>query len=208
MTTAFLLVAGLLAGPAAPPAPGVDWTTGIVRVMGVGTPRILSPTGGLLERDAIELAREDAFLRLRKAFMSLPRPAEPPGGPTPLAAAADRAVTLAVFSEPLFFADGTAHMTADVALFAALGSRPVPTDARVLRVEAPAGFTPCVQVRLEAPGSAAVYAGLPGDAVPHLRWRARTPNAQGRLTATSAGACTLSLPSGVEGAPIVEVELP
>ena len=66
MTRALLAAVVLLGGPAAaaPPSPGVDWTAGVVRVLGVGTPRILSPTGSLLERDAVELAREDAFARL------------------------------------------------------------------------------------------------------------------------------------------------
>lgn len=208
MTAACMLVAGLLAGPAAAPAPGVDWTAGVVRVLGVGTPRILSPTGGLLERDAIELAREDAFARLRKAIAALPRPADAPGGATPLAAAADRAVTLAVFTEPTFFADGTAHMTAEVALFAAFGNRPAPAEARVVRVEAPSGFAPCVELRLETAGAAPIFAGLPGDAAPHLRWRTRGGDAQGRLAATAAGVCSLRVTGDLAGATVVEVELP
>jgi hypothetical protein len=206
MTAASWLLAGLLSGPAS--APGVDWTAGVVRVLGVGTPRILSPTGGLLERDAIELAREDAFKRLRTAIAALPRPADAPGGAAPLAAAVDRAVTLAVFTEPVFFADGTAHMTAEVALFAAFGNRPPPADARVARVEAPAGFTPCIELRLEATGAAPFFAGWPGDAAPHLRWRPRSAAAQGRLTATSAGACSLRVAGDLAGATVVEVELP
>lgn len=208
MTAASLLVAGLLAGPVAAPAPGIDWAAGVVRVLGVGTPRILSPTGGLLERDAIELAREDAFARLRKAIAALPRPADAPGGPTPLTAAADRAVTLVAFTEPVFFADGTAHMTAEVALFAAFGHRPAPADARIARVEAPAGFTPCVELRLEMPGAPPLFVGLPGDAAPYLRWRSRGADAQGRIAATSAGACSLRLSGDLAGATVVEVELP
>ena len=205
--------AGLLCLLAAPPAvvppsgpvQPVDWRAGTVSVLGVGTPRILSPTGSLLDRDAIELAREDAFARLRRLLRALPRPDGLPGGPDPLITAGDRAAPLTVFGAPLFFADGTAHMTASVSLPAALGHPVPPATSRIARVAAPPGFDPCVELRLEDTAGATALTGLPGDTIPHLRYR---PAGAGAPSATSPRACTLKLTGPLPAAEILEVELP
>ena len=191
----------------ASPAVPIDWTAGTLNVLGVGTPRILSPTGSLLDRDAIELAREDAFARLRRLLSALPRPEPVPVGPNPLIAAGDRAAPLTVFSEPLFFADGTAHMVASVSLSAALGHPVPPPSVRVMRVQAPRAFEPCVQLRLEDGTGAKTLAGLPGDPIPHLRYRPGS-GAGGPPPTPSPPPCTLRVAGPLAPAELLEVNLP
>ncbi len=209
---------GVLAMPLAVPTAlnvgGVDFTRGAIAVNGVGTPHILSPTGSLLERDALELAREDGERRLRQAFDSLRLPDGRTGATDPrLATLRGQLWIRATLAPPKYFSDGTAHQPVELDLRAALGA-PTVAGGTTLSLTAPAGFPPCLELRVEREGSGAAFlAGLPGDAVPGLTWRpAPASPPPGFLPTTSPAVCVLRLgaaaPAPAQPPTAVEVIVP
>lgn len=50
----------------------IDWSARVVRVVGVGTPRVLSPTGALTSEDLEASARNDAVARMARALADVP----------------------------------------------------------------------------------------------------------------------------------------
>lgn len=101
----------------------IDWTARVVRVTGVGTPRVLSPTGAITEDDPYEAARADAEARLNRALGGIPvdggRRLRAMGRLTDARRAAARRYTSA---RTLHFSDGTVHLPA------AAGFEWVPTE--------------------------------------------------------------------------------
>jgi hypothetical protein len=172
---------GLLLLGAAPPEPVVritedgvvDWSTRTVRAIGVGTPKILSPTGGITPRDPYVVAREDAKGRLERL---LARVRVEPG--TRLAgyeAVAERrasAIEQFTTQEALRFSDGTVHLPVTVPFdwvpSALVGRDPVKASedavvtGLVIRVEGK--IEPRLRLKLGA-GKRSVGAGFPDDPV-------------------------------------------
>jgi hypothetical protein len=175
------------AAVAGPPVVGMDWPTGRLRVLGVGTPRLLSPTGSLLLEDATELARAHARRRLAEAMLALPVPAGEAEGARQMAAG--RAAGLVRFGTPRTFSDGTVHLPAELDVFAALGHGSPPAEP-ALTVPAPVGFTPCMRLLLRGPVGEATGAGLPGDPTPHLRYVHGPTGAPPGADAGGAGSAT------------------
>ncbi len=153
----------------------IDWTRGAVRVLGVGTPRILSPTGALTDVDPYEVAKQDAQARLRRLLARVRLDAAARVGQVealeaPLAAAvrayrADAART---------FSDGTVHLPARVDLAwipTAVAGAPPPRlpagegEPTGLVVQVEGRAPPALRVRLTGPDGASVYAGLPTDPI-------------------------------------------
>jgi len=185
---ALLACLGPICAAGAEPRPAdVDWMTGRIRALGVGTPRLLSPTGSLLLEDATELAQAHARRRLAEDLLALPVPA----GPAEVArrAAATRAPGLVRFDEPRIFSDGTVHVPAQLDVFAALGHG-APAPKPDVTVTAPAGFRPCLLLLLRGPTGAQTPAGQPGDPTPWIRYGGPPT---GGTPAESPGPCVLSI---------------
>lgn len=171
----------------------INWTEGVVEVIGVGTPKILSPTGGLTERDPYTAAREDAQRRLTRilADVQIDRGRALAAAPdlAPLAEVKLRGFTSEAARH---FSDGTVHLPARLplgwipeALAAAEMGVPMdavggsggaaPAGAVPLVIQLSASIAPAVQIELVAPGEGdrpRRQAGLPGDllAVDGVRW--------------------------------------
>ena len=102
----------------------IDYDAKEVSAVGVATPTIFSPTGGLSQGDPDRAAMEDAKRRLKMLVASIPVRADG-GGDAGASekkfvevygeAAVDRAVQQATFSMR-HFTDGTVHVTATVPL--------------------------------------------------------------------------------------------
>ncbi|MCK6571369.1 hypothetical protein L6V77_09750 [Myxococcota bacterium] len=175
------------AAGAEPDRADVDWPTGRLHALGVGTPRLLSPTGSLLLEDATELARSHARRRLAEALLALPVP--PGAAEAARRAAANRAPGLVRFDEPRFFSDGTVHLPAQLDVFAALGHG-VPAPEPEVTVTAPAAFRPCLLLLLRGPTGVESPAGQPGDPTPWIRYG--TGPVEG-APAASPAPCVLSI---------------
>lgn len=138
----------------------IDWTARTVRVLGVGTPRILSHTGGITPTDPMTAAKADARQRLRRMLGGLP-------DQTP--AVRDRFRTAAEnprWGEPRYFSDGTVHQPAVASFGLAKVPRAVdPLAPTGLIIELSADIDPRLQISLLADGDAPVPAGMPTDRV-------------------------------------------
>jgi len=149
----------------------VDWTARVVRATGVGTPKILSPTGALTPRDPYVVAREDARVRLERllARLRVERGKRLSGYPE-LDARRGDALDGFTSAEALRFSDGTVHLPVSVpfdwvpAALAGRGPAAVASDAAVtgllLRVEGK--LEPRLRLVLRA-GERTVKAGFPVD---------------------------------------------
>jgi hypothetical protein len=118
----------------------IDWSAREVRAVGVGTPRLLSPTGGLATEDLGQVASRDAQRRL-VALVGALLSAEgaPQGEQGACGGRLSELVARRVEAShpPARFSDGTAHLRARLAL-----SDPACGEASglpVVWVEAPAG---------------------------------------------------------------------
>lgn len=184
----------------------IDWAERRLTALGVGTPRILSPTGSLLDHDAVVLAHDDVLARLRRAFLGLPRPSDE--ADARLTAAAERIAAMARLDEPRHYADGTVHQAGTLALAALLGDTPPAEGAVAMRLRAPEGFRPCLQIHLVQGGAPPLAAGLPGDPIPHLRWLTGPgPTPLTGEAATSPSRCTLRVESQPAGPPPPALEV-
>jgi len=204
----------------------VNWSTREVQVNGVGTPVILSHTGGTTPRDPYEQARDDARQRLQRALGALPVDARPAGTVQALDAILASALQSFQSDPPLHFSDGTVHLrsTASFAWGAALAGPPIPQapDAPTgLLVRLTGPMEPRMRLTLMAAGAPAVVAGLPGDVIggAGVVWVARgdegtltgllgprpietaaTPGKAGELVLDAAGAAVLQHAGGLQGA--------
>lgn len=181
--TAIIALAG-----AAPPGPVVrssedgvvDWTARVVRAVGVGTPKILSPTGSLTPRDPYVVAREDARARLGRLLARL-RVESGKRLSDYEELAERRAAALEGFTstDAVRFSDGTVHLPVSVPFdwvpAAVVGHAPpaAPEDAvvtgLVVRVKGKVQLR--MRVSLTA-GKRSVLAGFPDDPVgaDGVRW--------------------------------------
>ncbi len=152
----------------------VDWTSRRLRVNGVGTPEITSPTAAITPRDLYEAARDDARARLERALAALPvDDARRVGDVAALEPRRRLAVQGFTSGDARHFSDGTVHMPAVLSfdwVVDALGApvaAPAPVGAATgLVVLARTPARPALRLRLEADdGKRFVYAGLRTDPV-------------------------------------------
>ncbi len=194
----------------------IDWTHGTVRALGVGTPRILSPTGALTDGDPYEIAKGDAQARLRRLLARVRLDAAARLGQVEtLTPALDAAVRAYRADAARTFSDGTVHLPARVDLAwipaAVAGAPPprLPAEAGAptgLVVQVEGGASPALRVRLTGPDGASVFAGLPTDPIgaEGVAWvRDATDAPEGlvgdrpaRITARAAGRGVLAVAGG------------
>ncbi|MCB9548193.1 MAG: hypothetical protein H6706_20440 [Myxococcales bacterium] len=211
----------------------VDWSTREVRVLGVGTPTILSHTGSVTPQDPYLLARADAEERLRRVLVALPVDGRRAMDVEALAPLFETALQHWRADAPLYFSDGTLHLQgrASFAWGAALAGPPVPQAADaptglVIRLKQP--MEPRLRLVLTGEAAPATPAGLPGDRIggAGVVWvrdgaapaavamvgprpvvaQARLGDRAGELTLDAVGAAALRLPAGLQGG--VAVVLP
>ena len=146
----------------------VDWSTREIRVLGVGTPTILSHTGSVTPQDPYLLARADAEERLRRVLVALPVDGRRAMDVEALAPLFETALQHWRADAPLYFSDGTLHLQgrASFAWGAALAGPPVPQAADaptglVIRLKQP--MEPRLRLVLTGEAAPATPAGLPGD---------------------------------------------
>ena len=112
----------------------IDWGAREVRVIGVGTPRIVSNTGALTEKDLYQAARLDAERRLRSVLARIPIGNGTTLGELPkLAPILHRTVLQMKAGEARHFADGTIHIPASASfgwVSKSLGSEPEGSSPR------------------------------------------------------------------------------
>ena len=149
----------------------VDWSARVIRVNGVGTPRILSPTGALTPKDPYAEARGDARARLKRLLARLRvEPGKRLSDYKALRGRSAAAVEGFTSTEARRFSDGTVHLPAQVTFdwvpAAVAGLSPLPVEGEVsglvLRVEGK--VQPRLRVRLRGKART-VSAGFPGDPV-------------------------------------------
>lgn len=165
----------------------IDWTHREVRATGVGTPRILSPTGALTPREPYDVARADAEARIERLLARLPVDAKRRLREVD-ALDAQRAAATRAFTgdESRHFSDGTVHLPAR-ASFAwvadgwpaeakrtANGAAGEPAPPIVgppapgpsgLIIELSGPVEPAVRLRLEPKGGAPIHAGTARDPI-------------------------------------------
>ena len=115
----------------------IDWSAREVSAVGVGAPRLLSPTGGLATEDLAAVALRDAARRLKALAAALSGEGGE-GGEGPCGGRLEEvSARRAAESTPAArFSDGSAHIRARLALPEALCGEP--TDLPLAWVEAPA----------------------------------------------------------------------
>lgn len=147
-------------------------------MVGVGTPKILSPTGGLTTADPYDAARADAQQRLTRLLAELPVDAQ---RRLKDISALDgrRADAVAAFSSEAaqHFSDGSVHLPARLSFDWAPAAVPAPASAGGAEAPAPpasgptglvlvvkGAVRPALRVTLrDEEGSATAHAGLTGD---------------------------------------------
>ena len=184
----------------------IDWSRAELRTVGVGTPRILSPTGGVTDDSPIELARKDAERRLEKLVGRLRWNQKDRLSQHPLwlqrgneAAKQLRATALQRGS------DGTVHLHVVVPM-SQLMKRTQPTSPDLdapanpklwIRVKAP--LRPCAQLTTQHQGEPELTVGL-GDPVNTERrglyWQYDTGAPSGDADAILIDATVSESPSG------------
>jgi len=137
MVASLLIGVALTAGPAGAPPPSVvlDWDVNVVRVRGVGAPRILSPTGHLHDGDPVEAARQSMANNVRA---SLERPKHL--NEADWSVWVDALVARLVSGTPRRFSDGTVWLDASARIEPRLSGEPTaliapPGTARVAGFE-------------------------------------------------------------------------
>lgn len=149
------------------PTGQIDWTDRTVSVLGVGTPKILSHTGGITPVDPLTAAKADAKARLTRLLEDLPVGASDSAGDVAgVRARFERAVTDSQMQAPRYFSDGTVHLPATATFAFPRAPRAVdPLAPTGLIIKLSADIDPRLQVMLIADGGAPVLAGLPGHRV-------------------------------------------
>ena len=140
----------------------VNFTTGIVSVVGVATPRILSPTGFVLRGDPEAMAQAHAKAQVVEVLTGLF--AEVEVGPATLPAEVEAPLA---FGSPLWLSDGTLHLPASLAL-----RPPVAAGGETWIIELDKPIEPRLRIRLVLEGArplerveAGEWAGWTGDRV-------------------------------------------
>ena len=129
------------------PAGTINWTQGVIRVVGVGTPKVLSATAGVTEGDLSRMAKVDAHTRLKEILKTIC-----PGGSaasTKTGRACATSAELGVPENPIRMSDGTIHQafTLPFSKIGPQGVRSKPTSK-----DEPTGLL----IRLEQPVTAPV----------------------------------------------------
>lgn len=138
----------------------IDWTARTVRVLGVGTPKILSHTGGITPEDPMTAAKADARRRLQQVFKTLPD--QTSVLKKRLGAAADAPI----WGDARYFSDGTVHQPATASFALAKVPRAVdPLAPTGLIIELSADINPRMRITLLADGDTPIEAGMPTDRV-------------------------------------------
>lgn len=149
----------------------VDWSSGEARVVGVGTPRLLSTTGGLTDADLREMAQKDAESRLTRAMLALPVSPQRTLARLPQWAAKVRQSVRRFRTQAIRSgSDGTIHLDARLTfehLFSVVKpARATPGGQRdaqvpVLRLRIGQAIEPCMRVVVRFGDEAPVLFGLP-----------------------------------------------
>lgn len=153
----------------------VDWSKRQVRVVGVGTPRVVSNTGALTDGDLYQAARLDAERRIRNLLKSLPVGNGTTLGDASVAAPQlHKSVVQLVAGATRHFSDGTIHIPAHASfdwVSVALGARTKPAqkwadDAPTgLVLELTSAVEPTIQALLVSANGLTVSAGVQSDSV-------------------------------------------
>ncbi len=148
----------------------IDWGSRTLQVTGVGTPRVVSPTGSLTPEDPYEVARRDARERLERLVARVRVGEKRVGAHEALRERVREVVEKYVAADPIRLADGTIHLPARVELGwigEALAGVPAPAETAsvdvtglVLRLNG--GLEPRLRVVVGC-GARKVQAGFPGD---------------------------------------------
>ena len=145
------------------PTGQIDWTDRTVSVLGVGTPKILSHTGGITPVDPLTAAKADAQARMKGLLSGLPVDAAQVV--SAVSALRDRFETAASNGQmqaPRYFSDGTVHLPATATFAFPRAPRAVdPLAPTGLIIKLSADIDPRLQIMLVADGGAPVPAGLP-----------------------------------------------
>ena len=176
MVASLLIAVALSTGPAGAPPPSVvlDWDANVVRVRGVGAPRILSPTGHLHDGDPVDAARQSMANTLR---VGLARPSHLTEATW--SAWVDALVARLVSGTPRRFSDGTVWLDASARIEPRLSGEPT-------AIIAPPGTPRATGLELVDPhgGRCALGAGGPIALV----WRSAAKGAPaGAIQATRLG---------------------
>lgn len=149
------------------PDGAVDWTTRTVRALGVGTPIILSHTGGVTPTDPLTAARTDLKRRLSRLLKALPIEGTATVASRPrIDGRLAKALDAHQPAEPIYFSDGTVHLPGAASFAFPYAPRAVDPDAPTgLIITLSADIDPRLRLKLSAPGIAGVDAGLPDDQV-------------------------------------------
>jgi len=153
----------------------IDWSERVVRVVGVGTPRVVSNTGALTEQDLYQAARIDAEKRLRRVLHRLRLGnGGTLGERDKVAPALHRTVLQLSAGATRHFSDGTIHIPAKASfawVVKALGDdakdviqRP-PSGPTGLILELTARVEPTVRALLVSADGLTVSVGAHGDPV-------------------------------------------
>jgi hypothetical protein len=144
----------------------VDWSALRLRVNGVGTPVITSPTGAITPRDLYEAARDDARARLERALAAIPvddqRTVGDVAGLEPRRHVAVEGFTS---GDALHFSDGTVHLPASLSFAWVVDALAAPPASPAAPASAPAPASISPETK-PAPASAAAppsAAGKPAD---------------------------------------------
>lgn len=149
------------------PTGQIDWTDRTVSVLGVGTPKILSHTGGITPVDPLTAAKADARARIKALLNGLPVGSAQVASAVPaLRDRFDKATSAGPMQAPRYFSDGTVHLPATATFAFPRAPRAVdPLAPTGLIIELSADIDPRLQIALVADGGAPILAGLPGQRV-------------------------------------------
>lgn len=145
----------------------VDWTTRTVHARGVGTPKILSHTGGITPVDPLTAAKADLKRRLGVLLKALPVDGRETVATRPrVDGHLQKAAAQHVADKPLYFSDGTVHLPGAASFAFPYAPRAVdPLAPTGLIITLSADIDPRLRLTLTAPGVKPVAAGLPDDRV-------------------------------------------
>jgi hypothetical protein len=138
----------------------INWTARTVQVLGVGSPKILSHTGGITPEDPMTAAKADAQKRLRRLLKTLPDQTQA------LDARFGASADAPAWGDARYFSDGTVHQPATASFALSKVPRAVdPLAPTGLIIELSADIDPRLRVTLLADGGGPILAGMPTDRV-------------------------------------------
>lgn len=146
----------------------IDWTRREVRANGVGTPRVISPTGGLTPREPYAVARADAERRISALLARLPIEGKTRlRGVAALTEARKSAARSYSSSSAKHFSDGTVHLPVSASFAWVAESWPGEAEGRASDQEEPPTAPPVVGPPM--PGSTGLLIRVAGPVRPAVR---------------------------------------